>query len=138
MERHHSSPHTTGPAVALTLSDTDGQGQAPGRALLSMPVASFVATAEARSCSPHGLAQVAHDQPAHLGLVVLAYAQEGARGDDAAGVVHGLAQDLPPVASIEGQGFFEAGADDVVTLDDAYEIYTDPAAFSQVRKFLEG
>ena len=66
-----------------------------------------------RSCSPHGLAQVAHDQPAHLGLMVLAYAQEGARGDDAAGVAHGLAQDLPPVASIEGQGFFEAGADDV-------------------------
>lgn len=32
----------------------------------------------------------------------------------------------------------EAGADDVVTLDDAYEIYTDPAAFSSVRKFLEG
>lgn len=32
----------------------------------------------------------------------------------------------------------EAGADDVVVLDDAYEIYTDPAAFSQVRKFLEG
>ncbi len=31
----------------------------------------------------------------------------------------------------------EAGADDVVVLDDAYEIYTDPAAFSQVRKFLE-
>ena len=47
MERHHSSPHTTGPAVALTLSDTDGQGQAPGRALLSMPVASFVATGTA-------------------------------------------------------------------------------------------
>ena len=49
MERHHSSPHTTGPAVALTLSDTDGQGQAPGRALLSMPVASFVATGTALS-----------------------------------------------------------------------------------------
>lgn len=32
----------------------------------------------------------------------------------------------------------EAGADDVVTLDDAYEIYTDPAAFSDVRKYLEG
>lgn len=47
MERHQSSPHTTGPAVALTLSDTDGQGQAPGRALLSMPVASFVATGTA-------------------------------------------------------------------------------------------
>ena len=31
----------------------------------------------------------------------------------------------------------EAGADDVVVLDDAYEIYTDPAAFSNVRKFLE-
>ena len=47
MERHHSSPHTTGPAVALTLSDTDGQGQAAGHALLSMPVASFVATGTA-------------------------------------------------------------------------------------------
>ena len=32
----------------------------------------------------------------------------------------------------------EAGADDVVTLDDVYEVYTDPAAFSDVRKFLEG
>ena len=31
----------------------------------------------------------------------------------------------------------EAGADDVVVLDDAYEIYTDPASFSNVRKFLE-
>ena len=31
----------------------------------------------------------------------------------------------------------EAGADDVVVLEAAYEIYTDPAAFSQVRKFLE-
>lgn len=32
----------------------------------------------------------------------------------------------------------EAGADDVVTLDDVYEIYTSPAAFSDVRKYLEG
>ena len=32
----------------------------------------------------------------------------------------------------------EAGADDVVTLDDVFEIYTSPAAFSDVRKFLEG
>lgn len=32
----------------------------------------------------------------------------------------------------------EAGADDFITMDDAYEIYTDPAAFSDVRKFLEG
>ncbi len=32
----------------------------------------------------------------------------------------------------------EAGADDVVTLDDVFEIYTDPAAFSAVRKYLEG
>ena len=32
----------------------------------------------------------------------------------------------------------EAGADDVVTLDDVFEIYTSPAAFSQVRKYLEG
>lgn len=31
----------------------------------------------------------------------------------------------------------EAGADDVVTLDDVYEIYTDPASFSAVRKYLE-
>ena len=31
----------------------------------------------------------------------------------------------------------EAGADDVVVLDDVYEIYTDPTAFSSVRKFLE-
>ena len=31
----------------------------------------------------------------------------------------------------------EAGADDVVTLDDVYEIYTSPSAFSGVRKFLE-
>ena len=31
----------------------------------------------------------------------------------------------------------EAGADDIVTLDDVFEIYTDPAAFSDVRKFLE-
>ena len=31
----------------------------------------------------------------------------------------------------------EAGADDVVTLDDVYEIYTSPSAFSDVRKFLE-
>ena len=37
----------TGLAIALSLSDTDGQGQAPGRALLSMPVASFVATGTA-------------------------------------------------------------------------------------------
>ncbi len=32
----------------------------------------------------------------------------------------------------------EAGADDVITQEDVYEIYTDPAAFSQVRTFLEG
>ena len=32
----------------------------------------------------------------------------------------------------------EAGADDIVTLDDVFEIYTSPAAFSQVRKYLEG
>ena len=32
----------------------------------------------------------------------------------------------------------EAGADDVVTLDDVFEVYTAPAAFSQVRKYLEG
>lgn len=32
----------------------------------------------------------------------------------------------------------EAGADDVVTLDDVFEVYTDPANFSDVRKFLEG
>lgn len=32
----------------------------------------------------------------------------------------------------------DAGADDVVVLDDAYEIYTDPTVFSQVRKYLEG
>lgn len=31
----------------------------------------------------------------------------------------------------------EAGADDVVTLDDVYEIYTDVAAFSDARKALE-
>ncbi len=31
----------------------------------------------------------------------------------------------------------EAGADDIVVLDDVFEIYTDPAAFSDVRKFLE-
>lgn len=31
----------------------------------------------------------------------------------------------------------EAGADDVVTSDDVYEIFTDPAAFSDVRKYLE-
>ena len=31
----------------------------------------------------------------------------------------------------------EAGADDVVTVDDAFEIYTAPAAFSEVRKYLE-
>ena len=31
----------------------------------------------------------------------------------------------------------DAGADDVVVLDDAYEIYTDPTVFSQVRKYLE-
>ena len=37
----------TGLAIALSLSDTDGQGQAPGRALLSMPVASCVATGTA-------------------------------------------------------------------------------------------
>lgn len=42
MERHHSSPHTTGPAVALTLSDTDGQGQAPGRIQL-FPAGTFAA-----------------------------------------------------------------------------------------------
>ena len=32
----------------------------------------------------------------------------------------------------------DAGADDVVVLDDVYEVYTDPAAFSAVRKYLEG
>ena len=32
----------------------------------------------------------------------------------------------------------DAGADDVVVLDDVYEVYTDPAAFSDVRKYLEG
>ena len=32
----------------------------------------------------------------------------------------------------------EAGADDIGTLDDVFEIYTSPAAFSQVRKYLEG
>ena len=32
----------------------------------------------------------------------------------------------------------DAGADDVVVSDDVYEIYTDPAAFSDVRKYLEG
>lgn len=31
----------------------------------------------------------------------------------------------------------EAGADDVVTSEDAFEIYTLPAAFSEVRKYLE-
>ncbi len=31
----------------------------------------------------------------------------------------------------------EAGADDVVASDDAFEIYTSPAAFSEVRKYLE-
>ena len=31
----------------------------------------------------------------------------------------------------------EAGADDVVTEDDAFEIYTTPAAFSEARKYLE-
>lgn len=31
----------------------------------------------------------------------------------------------------------EAGADDIVVQEDAYEIYTSPAAFSDVRKFLE-
>lgn len=31
----------------------------------------------------------------------------------------------------------EAGADDVVTQEDAFEIYTDVPAFSEVRKFLE-
>ena len=31
----------------------------------------------------------------------------------------------------------EAGADDVVTADDAFEIYTTPAAFSEARKYLE-
>ena len=32
----------------------------------------------------------------------------------------------------------DAGADDVVVSDDVYEVYTDPAAFSDVRKYLEG
>ncbi len=32
----------------------------------------------------------------------------------------------------------DAGADDVVTQEDAYEIYTTPAAFSEARKYLEG
>ena len=31
----------------------------------------------------------------------------------------------------------EAGADDIVIAEDVYEIYTDPTAFSEVRKFLE-
>ena len=31
----------------------------------------------------------------------------------------------------------DAGADDVVVLDDVYEVYTDPSAFSGVRKYLE-
>ena len=31
----------------------------------------------------------------------------------------------------------DAGADDIVVQDDAYEIYTSPAAFSGVRKYLE-
>lgn len=31
----------------------------------------------------------------------------------------------------------DAGADDIVVQDDAYEIYTSPAAFSAVRKYLE-
>ena len=31
----------------------------------------------------------------------------------------------------------DAGADDVAVLDDVYEIYTDPASFSAVRKYLE-
>ena len=31
----------------------------------------------------------------------------------------------------------EAGADDVVTSDDVYEIFTDPEVFSDVRKYLE-
>ncbi len=31
----------------------------------------------------------------------------------------------------------DAGADDVVTSDDAFEIYTSPEAFSEVRKYLE-
>ena len=31
----------------------------------------------------------------------------------------------------------EAGADDVVTADDAFEIYTSVPAFSEARKFLE-
>ncbi len=32
----------------------------------------------------------------------------------------------------------EAGADDVITMDDAYEIRTNPGDFSAVRKYLEG
>ena len=32
----------------------------------------------------------------------------------------------------------DAGADDVVAGDDVFEIYTDPSAFSDVRKYLEG
>ena len=32
----------------------------------------------------------------------------------------------------------EAGADDILVQDDVFEVYTDPAAFSDVRKFLEG
>ena len=31
----------------------------------------------------------------------------------------------------------DAGADDVVVLDDVYEVYTDPSTFSGVRKYLE-
>ncbi len=31
----------------------------------------------------------------------------------------------------------DAGADDVITSDDAFEIYTSPEAFSEVRKYLE-
>ena len=32
----------------------------------------------------------------------------------------------------------EAGADDVITNDDSYEVRTSPSAFSEVRKYLEG
>lgn len=47
MERHHSPLLATGLAIALSLSDDTGQDKAAGRALLSMPVASFVATGTA-------------------------------------------------------------------------------------------
>ncbi len=45
-------------------------------------------------------------------------------------------------ASLSEDEMFEiaidAGAEEIVTQEDAYEIYTTPAAFSEVRKYLEG